>query len=116
MGVYPEDCQYLKFLSYEEESLVCFQFRVVPFGATCSPYLLQYTLKFHFSHHPHPLASQLFNRFYIDNYFPMEDHEEPLLQQKKEVEQIMLDAGMPLQEWVSSSERFNEMVGNHKSN
>ena len=112
VGVASEDRQYLKFLTYERDQLQCYQFTVVSFGATYSPYLLQYTLHHHFKQHEHPLALKLSSCFYVDNYLHMDDSEKLLIKQKGEVEKILMDASMPLQGWVSNSQQFNQMFGN----
>ena len=57
-----------------------FQFKVVLFGATCSPYLLQEILQTHFleniSGHP------FIDKFYVDNYLNTYDNEIELINHK----------------------------------
>ena len=63
-----QDRDYLKFLWFnlETEEQQTFQFRVVMFGATCSPYLLQETLQTHLSE---KVAGHEFSdKFYLDHY------------------------------------------------
>ena len=63
-----EDRKFLKFLwiNLNSQELVTYQFRVVLFGATCSPYLLQETLHTHLSENAEGNAFK--DKFNIDNY------------------------------------------------
>ena len=63
-----EDRKFLKFLwiNLDSQELATFQFRVVLFGATCSPYLLQETLQSHLSENAEGNAFK--DKFYVDNY------------------------------------------------
>ena len=77
------------------------------FGATCSPYLLQETLQTHLSEN---VAGREFsNKFYVDNYMNTYDRECDLIRSKLKLDELMNEAHMPLQEWVSNSEMFNFM-------
>ena len=77
------------------------------FGATCSPYLLQETLQ---THLPENVAGRKFSdKFYVDNYMNTYDRECDLIRSKPKVDELMNEAHMPLQEWVSNSELFNSM-------
>ena len=63
-----QDRDHLKFLWFnlETEEQKTFRFRVVMFGAACSPYLLQETLQTHLSEN---MAGREFrDKFYVDNY------------------------------------------------
>ena len=66
------------------------------FGATCSLYLLQETLQTHLSEN---VADRKFrDKFYVDNY-----RECDLIIQQPTLDELMNEAHMPLQEWVSNS-------------
>ena len=100
---------YLKFLWFnlETEEQRTFQFRVVTFGATCSPYLLQETQQTHLSEN---VAGREFrDKFYVDNYLNTYDHECDLIRQQPTLDELMNEAHMPLQEWVSNSRLFHFM-------
>ena len=104
-----QDRDYLKFLWFnlETEEQRMFRFHVVMFGATCSPYLLQETLQTHLSEN---VAGREFSdKFYVDNYMNTYDRECGLICSKPKLDELMNEAHMPLQEWVSSSEMFNFM-------
>ena len=77
------------------------------FGATCSPYLLQETLQTHLSEN---LAGREFrDKFYVDNYMNTYDRECYLIRSKPKLNELMNEAHMPVQEWVSNSKLFNFM-------
>ena len=75
------------------------------FGVTCSPYLLQEILQTHFSENV--LGHPFINKFYVDNYTNTYEDESELINDKVTLDKLMLDANMPLQEWVSNNETFN---------
>ena len=103
-----EDRKFLKFLwiNLDFQELATFQFRVVLFGATCSPYLLQETLQTHLSENAEGNAFK--NKFYVDNYMNTYDHQS-YVSDKIHLDNAMNQASMPLQEWVSNNEYFNFM-------
>ena len=104
-----QDRDYLKYLWFnlETEEQRTFRFRVVMFGATCSPYLLQQTLQTHLSEN---VAGREFRyKFYVDNYMNSYERECDLIRSKPKLDELMDEAHMPLQEWVSNSEMFNFM-------
>ena len=103
------DQPYVKFLWTNAEctSQLTFAFKVVIFGATCSPFLLQQVLLTHLTTHVEgkPFAS----KFYVDNYQNNYDEEEQLIEDKPVLERIMNEANMPLQAWASNSVEFNRV-------
>ena len=104
-----QDRDYLKFLWFnlETEEQRTFRFRVVLFGATCSPYLLQETLKTHLSENV--TGREFRDKFYVDNYLNTYDHECNLIRQQPTLHELMNEAHMPLQEWASNSNLFHFM-------
>lgn len=107
--VHPSHRKYLKFLYYCNGKLVCYQFKVVPFGTTCSPYLLQQVLYTHISNTPPDVDYSLFHKFYVDNLAITSCSESQLIEDRPKVEQCLMSAQMPLQSWTSNSQRFREV-------
>ena len=105
----PDDRKFLKFLwqNPETEELVTYQFRVVLFGATCSPYLLQETLYSHLSQSVK--GTKFREKFYVDNYMNTYSSENELIADKVILDDVMTEASMPLQEWVSNDAHFNSL-------
>ena len=104
-----QDRDYLEFLWFnlETEEQRTFRFRVVMFGATCSPYLLQETLQTHLSENV--AGCEFSDKFYVDNYMNTYERECDLICSKPKLDELMNEAHMPLQEWASNSEMFNFM-------
>ena len=73
-----EHRKFLKFLwlNLESYELLTYQFKVVLFGATCSPYLLQETLQTHLSQNAE--GSKFVDKFYVDNYMNTYDNQAEL--------------------------------------
>ena len=91
----------------ETEEQRTFRFRVVMFGATCSPYLLQETLQTHLSENV--AGHEFCNMFYVDNYLNTHDRECDLIRSQPKLDELMNKAHMPLQGWVSNSKLFHFM-------
>ncbi|XP_068233568.1 uncharacterized protein [Palaemon carinicauda] len=75
IGINFNSRDYCRFLWFENSNLnkiVTYRFKVVMFGATCSPFLLQKTIVYHLEHNSDPLASQLIPHFYVDNFYVTE--------------------------------------------
>ena len=104
-----EHRKFLKFLwlNLESYELLTYQFKVVLFGATCSPYLLQETLQTHLSQNAE--GNKFVDKFYVDNYINTYDNQDELVTDKVMLANIMNQASMPLQEWVSNNEHFNSL-------
>ena len=77
------------------------------FGATCSPYLLQETLYTHLSQSVE--GNKFADKFYVDNYLNTYDSQDELISDKVMLDNIMNEASMPLQEWVSNDDHFNSL-------
>ena len=107
--VNPEDRKFLKFLwqNFETNELLTYQFKVVLFGATCSPYLLQETLYTHLSQSVE--GNKFVDKFYVDNYMNTYDNADELISDKVTLDNVMNEAFMPLQEWVSNNDHFNSL-------
>ena len=101
-----EDRKILKFLwiNLNSQELLTFQFKVVLFGATCSPYLLQETLYTHLSQNAE--GNSFLDKFYVDNYMNTHDSQADLVSDIH-LDNGMNQASMPLQEWVSNNEYFS---------
>ena len=80
---------------------------MVLFGATCSPFLLQSTLVHHLQTHGNLLASFLIPHFYVDNFACTYATLEQMFKEYPIINQILMDANMPLQSWVSNDTQFN---------
>ena len=105
------DRDYTRFLFFEDNTfrkIITYRFRVVLFGATSSPFLLQKTLNYHLESHPNPLARTLISKFYMDNLQITYACVDELRMAYPQINSILADASMPLQGWISNDSSFNE--------
>ena len=111
ISISPESRSYCKFLFCDPSNPhqhTTYQFKVVPFGATCSPFLLQKVLDHHFTKSANPIVKDLTTRFYVDNYCNTFNNMHEMCQHKHIVDATLQEAGMPLQGWVSNNHEFNQ--------
>ena len=55
---------------------VVYRFKVVLFGATCSPFILSSVINYNLSHYTSPVAQDMLNNLYVDNIISGCDTEE----------------------------------------
>ena len=119
IGINESYRDYTRFLWYsdlESQQLATYRFKVVMFGATSSPFLLQKTLTHHLEQHPHPLAKQLTSHFYVDNFSRTYPDANLISEEYPIINKILLDGNMPLQSWTSNSPLFNSQITADTSN
>ena len=114
VGINRLDRDYLRFLWVKDinqpDVVTTYRFKVVPFGSTCSPFLLQGTLYKHFCNINSEYRETLLKAFYVDNFMTTVDDNSQLYKLYHETTQYLLEAGMPLQMWNSNCPEFNEYV------
>ncbi|XP_068237215.1 uncharacterized protein [Palaemon carinicauda] len=93
--------RFLWFADREFKHVKNFRFKVLLFGATCSPFLLNQTIQYHLKNHSDPIASSVMKSFYVDNFMKTYKNCDDLELESHKVNQIMLGANMPLGEWIS---------------
>ena len=111
VGIHPDDRDFCRFLFYQDpemKQLVGYRFKAVPFGATCSPYLLNQTIQHHLSSYQTDLATRLSKAFYVDNWQTTFDDPDQMRQERPEITQIMATANMPLGQWVTSAAELED--------
>ncbi|XP_066980874.1 uncharacterized protein [Macrobrachium rosenbergii] len=114
IGISPNCRGYCRFLWYEDQTLqkvITYRSKVVLFGVTSSPFLLQKILTHHLENHSNPLAKTLIPHFYLDNFAHTYVQVDQLKSEYPQITAIMSDASMPLQCWVSNDSEFNEDIG-----
>ena len=92
------------------QEIVTYRFRVVLSGATSSPFLLQRTLTHHLLTYVEPVAKSLISNFYVDSFAQTYGSVEEMLKECPVINQILLEANMPLQSWYSSNAYFNSLI------
>ena len=113
-----EDRRYTRFLWLEdprdpESKLIVFQFRVVLFGATCSPFLLNATIKKHLSG-MNTKIDHIYKGLYVDNLLFTCNDSEGLIQYFFEVNKMFAKAHLYLKEWISNNENLRIMAESYR--
>ena len=96
--IHKDHRKYTRFLwiGNQQSSQQVMQFKVLIFGATSSPYILQQTLKTHLSDPKHVVPG-LYENFYEDNFLKSYPTENLMIEEKSLIDEIMNKASMPLQ-------------------
>ncbi|XP_065892443.1 uncharacterized protein [Dysidea avara] len=89
-----------------DDNLIVYRFCGVPFGLTCSPFLLAATLKYHLQKEGTPLAMKIMNNIYVDNLLIGIKSSEEAFIVYQEAKSIFRRASMNLREWNSNSNEF----------
>lgn len=107
---------YLKFLWYKDDSNITDQrfksmrMTSLPFGATCSPFILAATIKFHLRKYEEQYpdtCKMLNNSLYVDDLYYGIDSVEKAFKLSTEAIHIMKEAGMNLRKFQTNSELLN---------
>ncbi|VDL87608.1 unnamed protein product [Nippostrongylus brasiliensis] len=97
-------------LGMQENNIVTYVFKRVPFGLISSPFLLAGTIHHHLSNYSSPLAKNILRNIYVDNLFleATSTHEAALVYEETKV--IFSEAGMKVREFASNDAEFNKLL------
>ena len=84
-------------------SFCVYRFRVVPFGATSSPFMLNAVLQYHLRCYSTPVSLDMRSNLYVDNIITGCDKEQDVVNYYREARTIMCDAKLNLRSWCSNS-------------
>ena len=104
-------------LSDPNNSYSCFvtyRFKVVLFGATSSPFMLNATLKFHLTQNANATSEDLLHNLYVDNLVSGCDSEEAAIQYFTLSRSILSSAGFNLRSWSSNCSLLQTTASQHK--
>ena len=112
------DRDYTRFLWPENpldsnSPLLTYRFKVVLFGATCSPFLLNASIKLHLESEDSNLAKIIQKNLYIDNLIYTTNSKEDLIEFYEESKVLMKRAGFTLKQWVSNFDKLNLISQNN---
>uniref|UniRef100_A0A914DSB9 Integrase catalytic domain-containing protein n=1 Tax=Acrobeloides nanus TaxID=290746 RepID=A0A914DSB9_9BILA len=117
IGLDERDRKYTRFVWVRDplkpptkENLVVYQFRYLPFGIVCSPYLLNGTVRKHLEEINTPLALEIRNNIYADNVILDTLNEEDALEIYRQSKAIFKSAGMNMREYLSSIPGVTEKI------
>ena len=106
--LHPDDRNYTRFFWLSEPTdpssqLCVYRFKVVPFGATSSPFMLNAVLQYHLRQYNTPVSLDMRSNLYVDNIITGSDVEKDVLTYYQEARAIMCDARLNLRSWSSNS-------------
>ena len=91
-----------------------YRFKVVLFGATSSPFMLNATLKFHLARYANATSEDLLHNLYVDNLLSGCDSEEAAIQYFTEARAVLGSAGFNLRSWSSNSSSLQTTASQHQ--
>ena len=86
---------------------VTFRFKVVLFGATCSPFMLNAAITYHLKQHESSTSSDLIRNLYVDNVVSGSHSEEAAVDYFIQSRSILGKANFNLHSWASNSKQLN---------
>ena len=90
---------YLKFLWIKNESEICYRFKRLPFGLSCSPFILNATIRRHCEIN----NTDIYKFFYVDDFIYAGENENELLTVCDNTVVLMQNAGFKLRKWSTNS-------------
>ena len=92
-----------------------YRFKVVPFGTTSSPFMLNATLQYHLKSYTSVVSQDMQNNLYVDNIITSCPTEQEAVQYYKEARSIMSQANFNLRSWSSNSTMLTSIATQEKT-
>lgn len=119
VGLDEEDRDYTRFFWLKDytdpnSEIVTYRFKVVLFGATCSPFILNATLLKLFQDNESTTATTLKQSLYVDNVLTSFTDENTLLSFYQESRNLLQKGGFNLRSWNSDSTQLKDQAQSDK--
>ena len=119
ISLHEDDRDYTRFLwlsdpQNPESELVTYRFKVVLFGAACSPFMLNAALHCHLSQYRSPTAQNMLANLCVDNIVSGCQSESEAVLYYNNTSSIMKDANFNLRSWISNSPHLTEQASKDK--
>ena len=113
-----EDRDFTRFLWLSDPSdanspFVTFRFKVVLFGATCSPFMLSATLTYHLTQHNSEVSQDLLCNLYVDNVVSGCQTESLCMDYFTASRSVLGNANFNLRSWASNSTLLRSTAAEH---
>lgn len=94
----------------EQGKLETYKMTSVPFGTTCSPFLLAVVLQYHLeqNENKYPVVKLMKNQIYVDDLVTTVNSKDELRRLKEEAELLMADCSMMLLKWRTSENETDQ--------
>ncbi|XP_064620787.1 uncharacterized protein LOC135483687 [Lineus longissimus] len=117
IGLDESDQQWTKFLWLSdpddpESPFTVFQFKAILFGAVCSPFILNATVKHHLEMNASPVSQDISKNTYVDNIISGAETVEDLVNYYHEANMLTKDARFNLREWATNSVELRNIAQN----
>ena len=104
----PDDRNYTRFFWLSDPTdlsspLCVYRFKVVPFGATSSPFMLNAVLQYHLKQYNSPVSKDMLSNLYVDNIISGCDTEQAAVAYYRQARTIIGEARLNLRSWSSNS-------------
>ena len=90
-----------------------YRFKVVLFGASCSPFMLNAAITYHLQQHPSPVSTSLLSSLYVDNVVSGCNTEQEASQYFLESRSLMNLSKFNLRTWASNSPSLRDLAQQH---
>lgn len=106
--LHPDDRDFTRFFwltdPTDTSSRLCvYRFKVVPFGATSSPFILNAVLQHHLKQYTSAVSKDMLANLYVDNVITSRETEQEVMKYYRESRAIMSSANFNLRSWSSNS-------------
>ena len=124
ISITPDQRNFLRFLWVDnvenaEPKREIYRFTRVMFGATCSPYLLNATVRHHLEKYRDEnenFVDNVIKSLYCDDFVSSFDSDEEAFAQYSKLKDCFNDAGLNLRKWKSNVEELAEKIANVENN
>ncbi|XP_064629239.1 uncharacterized protein LOC135488534 [Lineus longissimus] len=115
VGLDAEDRKFTKFLWLTDSNdpnsaFKVYQFKVVLFGAVCSPFILNATVRSHLDKHESPVATDMKDNIYVDNVASGAESTHDTVKYYQESRKVMKSGGFNLRAWSSNCPELRKLA------
>ena len=119
--LHKSDMDYTRFLwpsdiANPAGDLATYRFKVVPFGTTSSPFMLNAVIDLHLSKYPSQVARDMKTNLYVDNLISGCNSEDEAIDYYQQSRCIMNVARFNLRSWSSNSSRLRSVIVQDNTN
>uniref|UniRef100_A0A8R1DFB7 Reverse transcriptase domain-containing protein n=1 Tax=Caenorhabditis japonica TaxID=281687 RepID=A0A8R1DFB7_CAEJA len=97
-------------LGVTPENIVTYRFSRLPFGVSCSPFLLAVTILLYLEINPNEINERIIKNLYVDNVMITTNEEQELHKIYKSTKQIFEKMGMNLREYQMNSQKTRQSI------
>ena len=93
--------------------IIKLRFARLAFGLTCSPFILNSTIRYHLSHYKDAepeFVNNVLNSLYVDDYASSFDSENEAFQVYEKLRDVFKDGGFNMRKWASNSAVLEERI------